>query len=73
MEKKIMLIKEEKIIEKGDDYTLEQISGSFNGKEFIMHRLNDSKESRLEVFSNYSEESDENLIEKYYDSEYDCI
>lgn len=68
-----MLIKEEKIIEKGNDYTLEQISGTFNGQEFIMHRLNDSKESRLEVFSNYSEESDENLIEKYYDSEYDYI
>jgi hypothetical protein len=36
MEKKIMLIKEEKIIEKGDDYTLEQISGTFSGQEFII-------------------------------------
>ena len=68
-----MLIKEEKIIEKGDDYTLEQISGTFNGQEFIMHRLNDSKESRLEVFSNYSKASDKNLIEKYYESEYEYI
>ena len=52
---------EKKIIEKGDDYTLEQISGTFNGQEFIMHRLNDSKESRLEVVSNYSEELNENF------------
>jgi hypothetical protein len=73
MEKKIMLIKEEKFIEKGDDYTLEQILGTFNGKEFILHRLNDRKESRLEVFLNYSDEADEYLIEKYYTSEYEYI
>ena len=48
-----MLIKEEKIIENEDDYTLEEISGTFNGEEFILHRINDIKESRLEVFTNY--------------------
>jgi hypothetical protein len=34
MQKKIMLITEEKIIEKGDDYTLEQISGTFNERVY---------------------------------------
>ena len=68
-----MLIKEEKIIENEDDYTLEEISGTFNGEEFILHRINDIKESRLEVFTNYSNESDENLIEKYYASDYEYI
>jgi hypothetical protein len=38
-----------------------------------MHRLNDSKESRLEVFSNYSKASDKDLIEKYYKPQYECI
>ena len=68
-----MLIKEEKIIENEDDYTLEEISGTFKGEEFILHRINEVKESRLEVFTNYSNESDKNLIEKYYASDYDYI
>ena len=68
-----MIIKEEKLIENEKDYTREQISGSFEGEEFVLHRTNDSRESRLEVFINYSNAEDEDLIEMYYESNYDYV
>lgn len=68
-----MLIKEEKLIENENEYTLEEIKGIFEGEEFILHRTNDARESRLEVFTNFSVAEDEDLIEMYYDSNYDYV
>lgn len=68
-----MLIIEEKLLENEEKYTLEEIKGTFEGEEFILHRTNDARESRLEVFTNYSSAEDEELIEMYYDSNYDYI